>query len=169
MDKVQKLSTYNVIYVCVFWNVPYSLVECDKCSGEMCRLHLEDGACWLGSRAAVIAVRSSDPTHRMLCCSSSSQYGTGGLKDAQTTSGQSVFHLRCSSGEKALGADEYVGMVADTLKMGKNICLCRHFHNLDKKLMVARLVTLVCEVSGSIKVLVASSLDSACDFPCLRQ
>jgi potassium/chloride transporter 9 len=57
------------------------------------------------------------------------------LRGAHTTSGRSVFTLRSSTSEKALGAVEYVGMVADTLKLRKNICLCRHFHNLDKKLI----------------------------------
>jgi hypothetical protein len=92
----------------------------------------------IGRGWTALAVRPPDPMYCALCCSGSAQYGTGELKDAHTSSGQSVFRLRSSSGEKALDAVEYVGMVADTLKMRKNICLCRHFHNLDKKLMVAR-------------------------------
>jgi hypothetical protein len=94
-----------------------------------------------GAWATVVAARASDVTYPLLCCSGGSQYGMGELRDAHTTGGQSVFHLRSSSGEKALDAVEYVGMVADTLKMRKNICLCRHFHSLDKKLMIARRVT----------------------------
>jgi potassium/chloride transporter 9 len=66
------------------------------------------------------------------------QYGAGELKAANTTSGHNVFLLRSSNSEKALDVVDYVGMVADTLKMRKNICLCRHFHNLDKKLMIAK-------------------------------
>jgi potassium/chloride transporter 9 len=73
-----------------------------------------------------------------VCCRGGSPYSTDELKGALTTSGRSVFPLRSSTSEKALDVVEYVGMVADTLKLRKNICLCRHFHNLDKKLMVAK-------------------------------
>jgi hypothetical protein len=41
-------------------------------------------------------------------------------------------------------------MVADTLKMRKNICLCRHFHILDKK-MIAKWVLKVETVSVFVR------------------
>lgn len=38
-----------------------------------------------------------------------------------------------------VSSDEYVGMICDLLKMSQNICLCRHFHNFDKKNILLRL------------------------------
>lgn len=32
--------------------------------------------------------------------------------------------------------EEYVAIVADILRMKKNICLCRHFHRLDKQTII---------------------------------
>ena len=58
-----------------------------------------------------------------------------GLKEVYTKDGRNVFRLRGSPSEKVLNVNEYVGMVADVLKLQKNVCLCRHFHNLDKKLV----------------------------------
>lgn len=42
--------------------------------------------------------------------------------------------------EKILSPEEYVGTICDVLRMKKNICLCRHFHLLNKS-----------EIAGNIK------------------
>ena len=34
---------------------------------------------------------------------------------------------------------EYVQIVRDLIKMDKNVCLCRYFHNFDKKELIKRL------------------------------
>ncbi|KAK6619320.1 hypothetical protein RUM44_003702 [Polyplax serrata] len=42
-----------------------------------------------------------------------------------------VFQMRELS-KKELTVDDYVGIVSDVLKMKKNLCICRRFHNLKK-------------------------------------
>lgn len=42
------------------------------------------------------------------------------------------FPIRRAGEDKTFSAQEYVAIICDTLKMKKNICLCRHFHLLDK-------------------------------------
>ena len=63
------------------------------------------------------------------------------IQGYQTQNGQSSYGLtsnawqleqRVNDGAE-LTAEEYVCMIRDTLNMGKNICLCRHFHLLDKE------------------------------------
>ncbi|XP_037910538.1 solute carrier family 12 member 9 [Hermetia illucens] len=44
--------------------------------------------------------------------------------------GQRLFSVRRN--EKHLSAQEYVAIIYDTLRMNKNVCLCRHFHRYDK-------------------------------------
>lgn len=40
--------------------------------------------------------------------------------------------LRDPSAERSFSGGEYIQMIYDTLKLKKNVCLCRHFHRLDK-------------------------------------
>jgi solute carrier family 12 (potassium/chloride transporters), member 9 len=40
-------------------------------------------------------------------------------------------HRKMNEG-KSLGQDDYVSIVSDVLRMKKNVCLCRHFHRLNK-------------------------------------
>uniref|UniRef100_A0A2M4A833 Solute carrier family 12 member 9 n=1 Tax=Anopheles triannulatus TaxID=58253 RepID=A0A2M4A833_9DIPT len=51
--------------------------------------------------------------------------------------GVKLFPYRKSGETKALGPVEYVRIIDDVLRMKKNLCLCRHFHRLDKQ-MIAR-------------------------------
>jgi potassium/chloride transporter 9 len=46
--------------------------------------------------------------------------------------GGTLFPLRRDASEKHLSGSEYISLVGDVLRMKKNVCLCRHFHNLDK-------------------------------------
>ena len=41
--------------------------------------------------------------------------------------------IRNPEDQRHLSPTEYVMMIRDSLKMHKNICLCRHFHLLDKR------------------------------------
>ncbi|XP_055377405.1 solute carrier family 12 member 9 [Condylostylus longicornis] len=42
------------------------------------------------------------------------------------------FPIRKPGEAKNFTAQEYVALICDTLRMKKNVCLCRHFHMLDK-------------------------------------
>ena len=42
------------------------------------------------------------------------------------------YSVRSESKPKFQGPSEYVKMINDCLKLQKNVCLCRHFHKLDK-------------------------------------
>lgn len=44
-----------------------------------------------------------------------------------------LFPYRQKNEIKSLSPEEYVSIVGDILRMKKNICLCRHFHRLNKK------------------------------------
>lgn len=46
--------------------------------------------------------------------------------------GIKLFKFRKFGEEKRLPAHEYIAIVDDVLRMRKNVCLCRHFHRLDK-------------------------------------
>lgn len=43
-----------------------------------------------------------------------------------------LFPYRKKNEFKSLSQDEYVNIVSDILRMRKNVCLCRHFHRLNK-------------------------------------
>ncbi|XP_066996534.2 solute carrier family 12 member 9 isoform X2 [Anabrus simplex] len=64
--------------------------------------------------------------------STESQYKTSLFSDVETSEGRRLFELRSVNNGKSLDATQFVGMIADILKMKKNVCVCRHFHNLDK-------------------------------------
>ncbi|KAK7790737.1 hypothetical protein R5R35_013092 [Gryllus longicercus] len=68
--------------------------------------------------------------------SSESQYKTSLFTTVETCEGRQLFELRTLSNGKTLDSTQFVGMIADTLKMKKNICVCRHFHNLDKSSII---------------------------------
>lgn len=46
-----------------------------------------------------------------------------------------VFPIRPDGVREHLTPEEYVAIICDVLRMKKNICLCRHFHRLDKHLI----------------------------------
>lgn len=45
-------------------------------------------------------------------------------------------NIRSLGFDKALSPSEYVMMIKDFVKMKKSICLCRHFHDLDKEAII---------------------------------
>lgn len=45
---------------------------------------------------------------------------------------EQVFPIRPDGMREHLSPEEYVAIICDVLRMKKNICLCRHFHRLDK-------------------------------------
>ncbi|XP_052864706.1 solute carrier family 12 member 9 [Anopheles cruzii] len=51
--------------------------------------------------------------------------------------GMKLFPYRKNGDVKTLDVVEYVRIIDDVLRMKKNLCLCRHFHRLDKQ-MIAR-------------------------------
>lgn len=46
-----------------------------------------------------------------------------------------IFPIRPDGSREHLTPEEYVAIICDVLRMKKNICLCRHFHRLDKHLI----------------------------------
>lgn len=49
--------------------------------------------------------------------------------------GHRLFPIRRQNDQKPLSPKEYVAIIGDVLRMKKNICLCRHFHRMDKMLV----------------------------------
>lgn len=67
--------------------------------------------------------------------SDNSAYQTRLFRDGGEEGSLKLFPAREKDETKALSAKEYVAIVSDVLKMKKNICLCRHFHRLDKNVL----------------------------------
>lgn len=67
--------------------------------------------------------------------SENSPYKTAEFDD----NGIKLFPYRRNGEQKTLLPTDYVQIIDDVLRMKKNICLCRHFHRLDKQ-MIARSV-----------------------------
>jgi len=67
------------------------------------------------------------------CCDffddESSPYRTNKFSSSNTGV---LFPYRKKNEIKSLSPDEYVNIVSDILRMRKNVCLCRHFHRLNK-------------------------------------
>ncbi|XP_063220409.1 solute carrier family 12 member 9 isoform X2 [Bacillus rossius redtenbacheri] len=63
---------------------------------------------------------------------SDSHYQTDLFKDVSGANHRRLFAIRSSGDEREIDVCQFVGMVTDTFKMRKNLCLCRYFHNLDK-------------------------------------
>ncbi|XP_031617051.1 solute carrier family 12 member 9 isoform X2 [Contarinia nasturtii] len=51
------------------------------------------------------------------------------------TNNEITFPIRPNGVRDHLTPEEYVAIICDVLRMKKNICLCRHFHRLDKHLI----------------------------------
>lgn len=59
--------------------------------------------------------------------------GTSPYKtDGFNISGLPDFPIRRDGETKQIDIKEYVSILSDILRMKKNLCLCRHFHRLDK-------------------------------------
>lgn len=50
--------------------------------------------------------------------------------------GSRLFPVRSFDDRKGMTPEEYVAVICDVLRMNKNVCLCRHFHRLDKHMIV---------------------------------
>ena len=77
------------------------------------------------------ALLSSQSRHPMQFHNSVSE------SNRQTELYQSFASLRQDGNEKQFTLEEYVHMIRDTLKLNKNVCLCRHFHRLNKETVFA--------------------------------
>ncbi|XP_059487148.1 solute carrier family 12 member 9 [Neocloeon triangulifer] len=71
---------------------------------------------------------SSQP--RDFLASADSSYQSEAFRNI-ASNGAPLFTLR-NENNRMLTHSEYVGIICDTLKLQKNVALCRHFHSLDK-------------------------------------
>ncbi|CAB3369964.1 Hypothetical predicted protein [Cloeon dipterum] len=72
---------------------------------------------------------SSQP--RDFLASADSSYQSEAFRNI-ASHGAPLFNLRGSEDNRMISPSEYVGIICDTLKLQKNVALCRHFHSLDK-------------------------------------
>ncbi|XP_045611687.1 solute carrier family 12 member 9 isoform X2 [Procambarus clarkii] len=62
----------------------------------------------------------------------SSPFNVGNYQSTSPTSASPSLLAHAPASDSTITAEEYVGMIADVLNLGKNVCLCRHFHQMDK-------------------------------------
>ncbi|XP_071529444.1 solute carrier family 12 member 9 [Panulirus ornatus] len=62
----------------------------------------------------------------------SSPFNVNNYQATSPTSASPSLLAQGSSFSSEITPEEYVAMVADVLNLGKNVCLCRHFHQMDK-------------------------------------
>ncbi|KAK3858599.1 hypothetical protein Pcinc_035222 [Petrolisthes cinctipes] len=70
--------------------------------------------------------------------SESSPFNVSSYQATSPTSSTSSSNCPSSlmTSSSGITAEEYVKMVSDVLNLGKNICLCRHFHQMDKQAII---------------------------------
>lgn len=73
-------------------------------------------------------IQNNNNITNILFCSENSPYNTALFNE----NGCRQFPIRKNGAAKALSAIEYVSIVSDVLRMKKNLCICRHFHRMDK-------------------------------------
>lgn len=64
----------------------------------------------------------------LICRSGSSPYKTDDFNSGEIQN----FPIRRDGDPKHFQVEEYVQILCDTLRMKKNLCLCRNFQRLDK-------------------------------------
>ncbi|XP_042241653.1 solute carrier family 12 member 9-like isoform X2 [Homarus americanus] len=62
----------------------------------------------------------------------SSPFNVSNYQATSPTSASPSMLAQGLSSSSGITPEEYVGMVSDVLSLGKNVCLCRHFHQMDK-------------------------------------
>ena len=65
-------------------------------------------------------------------------YGQGGGQDEWSDLATMFPDLRQTGNTRSIMSQEYVQMISDSLKMNKNVCIFRHFQNLDKTEIFSR-------------------------------
>lgn len=71
----------------------------------------------------------------MYICMCNGFSGFGAVETAESNMAVNYFRsVRSAGNDKHIHSRvEYVNMIKDCLKMQKNVCLFRHFHNLNKE------------------------------------